>query len=352
MWARLVVAPWWARWLWSASVIALLLIAILAWGFPGFGTAGWLWPLGWIVLFSLIVTALTTAAQNPVYQSYGPAIAGLSLAERSQAVQALRRGAAPSDPRVLAAAIRIGNLSMAYQGRVPGWQRKVAWCVPALWVVAGILQFVGHNVRGGITWIGLAALIGARLAWAAYRVRRLPERLQLLRAAAESSPQALSTVAEARDPVAAPPGVKFRLASATVVLLAVVGAVVLGYLRARPSPDCRTADAVVNFIHAHPDMLDAQLITDGGPSLQEYQDWSNRLAAYARQVSAPDLAPHLQRIAQISADAVSVVADVRRDPEINQSTHELVVRQLMYQGIVGHLIDEDKALVPPCHQHG
>ncbi|WP_144207199.1 hypothetical protein [Mycobacterium tilburgii] len=54
-----------------------------------------------------------------------------------------------------------------------------------------------------------------------------------------------------------------------------------GYLQGGPSHDCRTADAVMNYIHAHPNMLDAWLITPGGPGLDKYQDWSDQLVAYS-----------------------------------------------------------------------
>jgi 4-amino-4-deoxy-L-arabinose transferase-like glycosyltransferase len=124
MWARLVVAPWWVLWLVNAALFAAALIAICALGLPGFTDAGWIWPLVSVVGFSLIATALTTIAQRPVQQSYAPAIAGLSLPQRSQAAKALRRGEIPSDPRVLAAAIRVGNLSLAYRRTgVPAYRR-------------------------------------------------------------------------------------------------------------------------------------------------------------------------------------------------------------------------------------
>ena len=87
------------------------------------------------------------------------AVAGLDLPQRSQVVKALRDGPVPADPRVLAAAIRVGDLSTAYRRRVPLWQRKAAWFVPALWIVAGLLGFVGHDVRTGLTWTAVALLV-------------------------------------------------------------------------------------------------------------------------------------------------------------------------------------------------
>lgn len=351
MWARLVVAPWWVLWLVNAATFAITLSVIFGLGLPGVGAAGWAWPLLSVLLFSLIVTALLTRARRPIQQSYARTVTGLDLAQRSQAVKALRRGEVPSDPAVLAAAIRIGDLSMAYHRRVPAWQRRVSWVVPALWVVAAVLEFIGNDARAGLTWSGLALLVAARMAWATHKVRQLPGRLQLLRSAADSSPQALSVLAEAHDSAAPPPNRRFRLAFVVVVVIAVAGAVFAVYRQGQPSRDCRTADAVVGFIHEHPDMLDASLITPGGPGLDKYQDWSDRLVAYSQQVSAPDLAPHLHRIAKISTDAVGVVTDARRDSFATQSTDEMLARQAAYHALVSQLVDEDKALIPPCHPH-
>jgi hypothetical protein len=349
MWARLVVAPWWALWLVSAATFTVTLSVICALGLPRFAAAGWTWPLLSVLVFGVVVTALLTRARRPIQQSYARTVTGLDLAQRSQAVKALRRGEPPCDPAVLAAAIRIGDLSTVYQRRVPPWQERLAWVVPALWVLAAILEFVGNNPRAGLTWCGLALVVVARLVWAAHKARRLPGRLELLRAAADSSPQALSVLAEAHDSAAPPPGLRFRIGFALIVIAAVSAGVIAVYRQGQPSRDCRTADAVVGYIHAHPDMLDSSLITPGGPGLDKYQDWSDQLVAYAHQVSAPDLAPHLHRIAELSAAAVGLVTNARGDSFATQPTDEVLARQASYHGTIGQLIDEDKALIPPCH---
>jgi hypothetical protein len=349
MWARLVVAPWWVLWLVNAATFTVTLSLICALGLPGFAASGWIWPLLSVLAFSLIVTALLTRARRPIQQSYARTVTGLDLAQRAQAVKALRRGETPSDAAVLAAAIRVGNLSNAYQRRVPPWQGRLAWIVPALWVVAAILEFVGNNPRAGLTWCVLALLVAARLAWAAHKARRLPGRLELLRSAADSNPHALSVLAEAHDSAAPAPGLRFRIAFAVVVVVAVSAGVVAVYRQGQGRRDCRIADAAVGFIHAHPDMLDSSLITPGGPGLDKYQDWSDQLVAYARQVSAPDLAPHLHRIAGLSAAAVGLVTDARRDSFTSATIDDILARQASYHGTIGQLIDEDQALIPPCH---
>jgi hypothetical protein len=351
MWARLVVAPWWVLWLVNAATFTVTFVAICVLGFPGFAASGWTRPLLAVLGFGAVVTALITRARRPVQQSYARTVAGLSLPQRAQAVRALRRDEVPADPPVLAAAIRIGGLSMAYQRRVPRWQKRLAWCVPVLWLVAAVLEFVGNNPRSGLTWSVLALLVSARLAWISHKARRLPRRLELLRSEADSSPQALSALAEAHDSAAPPPSLRFRLAFVAVVVVAVIGGIVAVYQQAQPNRDCRTADAVVGFIHAHPDMLDSSLIPPGGPGLDKYQAWSDQLVAYSQQVSAPDLAPHLHLIAALSASAVALVTDARRDSFATPSAEKVLARQGFYHGIIGQLIDEDKALIPPCHPH-
>lgn len=349
MWARLVVAPWWVLWLVNASTVAVVFIGICVLGIPGFTATGWVWPLVSVVGFSVLVAAMVTIAQRPVQQSYAPAVAGLSLPQRSQAARALRRGEVPSDPQVLAAAVRVGTLSMAYQRRVTRAQRIFRWLLPVLWIVAGALGFVGGDTRSGWTWVGLAVLVAILFAWTSYKAPRLSRRLELLRSAADSSPQALSVLAEAKDSAAPPVPVRLRVAFSVVVVVVVAAGVAALSLQDRRTPDCRTADSVVDFIHGHPNMLDSTSITPGDPSLDRYQDWSDRLQAYSRQVSSPDLAPHLHRIAELSAEAAALVRDTRRNPSATQSADEVINRESAYRTLMGQLIEEDKALVQVCH---
>lgn len=348
MWARLVVAPWWVHWLLNAAVFAVTLSVLCALGFPALVTYGWPWPVLWV--FSLIVAALLTRARRPAQQSFARIVQGLNLEQRSSVVRALHAGEAPSDPAVLAAAIRVGDLTTAYLRRVPPWQRRLAWVVPLLAVAAGMLEIVGHNARLGLIWVVLALLVAARLAWATRTARRLPHRLELLRSAAPASPLALSALEHSDDSPAAPPGLRYRIAVVVAMAVAAGAAGALaGYLQDRPSHDCRTADAAVNYIHAHPDMLDPWLIMPGGPGLDAYRDWSDQLVAYSRQASAPELAPHLHRIAELATAAVSTVTEARRDSFATPPPDQVLAWRGSYQRTISQLIDEDNALIPPCH---
>ena len=286
MWARLVVAPWWALWLVNAATFTVTLVAICVLGIsalrpPAGRGRCWRCPG-----FSVVVTGLMTLARRPIQQSYARTVTGLNLSQRSQAVRALRRDdEVPADPAVLAAAVRIGNLSMAYRRRVPRWQKRLAWCVPVLWVIAGVLAFVGDNARGGLTWRCVGAVDRGSIAVGNAQSASVAGSLELLRSAADSQPASIRAGRGARfRRAAAKPAVSHCLCGFVAVAVAAMIAV---YQQARPSRDCRTADAVVGFIHAHPDMLDSTLITPGGPGLDKYQDWSDRLVAYSDRRQRP-----------------------------------------------------------------
>lgn len=350
MWARLVVAPWWVLWLVVAARSAVALVTICLLGVRDFpARTGGIWGLVALVGFTLVVTAVASIARRPVQQSFQPAVAGMTLPERSQAAMALRRGEIPADPRILAAAIRVGNLLTAYESRIPRWQPWFQWSAPILWLLAGILGFVGNDTRGGLTWTGLALLAAALFLRTSYKKRRMSRRLHMLRSAAESSPQALSAVAAAEDSAAPPPRMRVRLALAVLVLVAAV-VVAAALLKDRRSAACRTADAAVGYIHANPEMLDARLIGPGDPGLDKYRHWSDQLHSYARQVPTGELAPHLRRIAELSAQAVGMVSEAKKVGGASLSTDELVARDAAYHDIIRQLIDEDADLIPICHR--
>jgi hypothetical protein len=341
---RLFFAPFWVRWLATGLLLSAWLLGA-AWvgtrnrgNFPGPA-----WAVATVLGFAFAASALSTLAQRPVQRSFAAAVAGLGAAQRVQAFKALRRGEAPSDPRVLAAAVRVGALSMAYRRRQSRRQRVGRWVALGLLLVAVVLAAIGRDVRTAVLWAGLMVMLAVLVGLAEYRRRRLPRHLDALRSAAAA--QGLSAPAGVDGPVAESPP---RWMSVLLVVLIGVGGGLVGYLSVRPRPECRTADAVVNFIAAHREMLDPALITPGWPALDQYQGWSDQLNRYSRQVSASDLAPHLQRIASYSDQAVSLVRDARSAE--NPSPADVSSRRAAYQVIVGELVDEDKTLVPICHR--
>jgi hypothetical protein len=345
MWARMIAAPWWARWLVSATMLAAWLILVCALLIPNFfGGLGWAWALGSVTGFSLLATLLLSVANRPVAQRYQAVVAGLDATQRAEAVKALRRGEIPADPEVLAAAIRLGTLSSAYQRRASRLQKSAKWWLPALWLVVVAMVLLTNGIRQALIWTVVGALLLGRRERLRRRGRRLPANLELLRSAA--GPDA----APADEDAAAATPQRFWVS----LLIAVVGGVGIGgafYVSQRPTPDCRTSNEAVAYLHDHPDMLDPRLITVGGPSLDDYQGWSSRLQDYPRRVSAPELAAHLRRIADLSPQAVSLVRQARPSPPDSPSPDETSHLRYEYHDVIAKLIDEDTALVTTCRHH-
>lgn len=346
LWARMIVAPWWARWLAGAAIAAVALTAISAVAFPTFfarlgSLPGALALLG----FSLAAAAPVTLVQTPVLRSYAPALTGLNLQERTQVLAALRTGQIPPDPRVLAAAVRAGNISLAHRRRTARWQKSARWWVPGTYIVLAVLAFLSSNPRQGLLWVGFGVFFGVYSARQSARSRRLPGHVERLRAADASA------ATDTEDSVALPPRRMKTAMLLTIVVAIGFGVAVYLWGTPRQTSDCRTADKAVGFIYTHPKMLNARLITPGDPALSSYQGWSDQLQEYARQVTAPDISRHLHRIAELSAHAVSLVQDVRKDPAGSLPEDVISDNETAYRSMIDDLITEDRDLIPICHAH-
>jgi hypothetical protein len=137
------------------------------------------------------------------------------------------------------------------------------------------------------------------------------------------------------------------------VLVAVVIGVAAGaaaYMWYRPTPDCRTAAAAISFVAEQRDLLDPKLITADGPDLSKYQDWSDQLEGYANRVSAPDVTPHLRRIAELSGQAVAIVREVRNAPPDRSAPGQIERREWAYHDATAAIVDEENALNSGCRR--
>jgi predicted chitinase len=308
VWFRLIGAPWWVRWLVTALLVALFLAPTLAVSVPDVAhSAGWAWGLVILGTYSLVFAAVAAALQRPVQRTYLAALDGLSGPQRSEAVRTLRHGAIPADPAVLAAAIRVRTLSMAYQRRARRWHRTSRWlphrapgalgdhaaavgrhrrapatasskslsriraAVSRTAVLWGLLAFVGFlisDIRHGVVRAWLARIMATLAVCSRYRGRHFRQHLGQLRAAAKFAPAAAAASADAEDSIALPPQRLWLSALVAVIAgMAIVPPVVVSN---RPSPECRTAAVAITGIAAHPKMLDASLITPRDPSLSRY----------------------------------------------------------------------------------
>jgi hypothetical protein len=352
----LVVMAWWERFLASAATIAAV-VAFFAWlMFPAFATpSGWPWKVLAIVGLALACAAAQEVAARPAARMFAEALTGLSRNQRAQVLTALRGGAIPSDPAMLAAAIRVGAIGQAYRHRYSRYQRTSRFLLPAIYLAMAALQFFGYSgpqrVHQALLWLGLAVYFGVYFVWVAHRGRQLECAVSQLREAAIDVPVAASAAAQTAAPVQIPPRRIWASLLFVAVLGAGFGAAIWAWGGPFPdlaAPDCRTAREMIQFDAKHSDMFDGRLIGGGTPGLAEYQAWSDGLQTYAQQVSDPDLSGHLKKIAELSEHAVAVVRDLRGNPAEISSPDVLAAHENDYHKTVTELVNEQSAVVTFC----
>ena len=342
---RLIEARWWVRCA-VVALIAALILGPLWWSwvsFAGVDALGWACTLGLLFGCCLLFGATMTIVQQSGRRAYFEALRGLDKPQRAQALNALSVGGVPDDRAVLAGAIRLGNLWMVYRRRRSRWARAYVTWFPILLVVLACVDFFTHNARQGFVWIWVAVLSTANTLWARRRWGRWPQHLEELRAAAPD-------LADQGEPPA--------LSSRRVMVLSAVAMVVAGGIAAvpwvffpshQPRSQCQTADAAITYVHDKPELTTPGSIGPGDPPLSAYQQWSDQLHTYAGQVSAPDLAPHMARIADLSAQAVSQVRDARQNPGHVPSYEESEARWNTYLSTIQQLYAEERQILAVCN---
>lgn len=207
-------------------------------------------------------------------------------------------------------------------------------------------NLIDGDTRKGLLWIGFSVYFATYFAVLAFRTRHLPDHVQQLRAAAVAVPAAAAVLAETAGSAPLPP--RWQWQSLPLVVVTVACFVGAAYFWGSPtlfptSPhqrDCATSAKVVDFVDRHPEMLNAERITLGEPGLPAYQEWADQLRAFARSVSSAELAPHLNRVADLSAQAVSVVHDFRQDTSPSVTADAVRAHENDYQKTVSALITE------------
>lgn len=345
----LLPAPLWVMLLINASTLVVVVGYLVL---PGFVTGlHCTWPLA--VVLALCGVALTVLA-NPVRQRFAAAVAGLNRAQRAQAVAALRRDFVPCEPEVLAAALRLGTLMVAYRSR--RWQRDsltdrqqtVLLCVGV-----GVLMAIAISLTAAdrfSDWKLVVVNTGVSLiflwSWRQSRTaRQIPQRLAVLREAVQSAEPA--AVAEL-DPDSLPrqrrvlTGLIGGVPAAAAILLSGSQQGALSVPAQRS--DCGIVRAEVNFLHEHSLIFDARLIGTGDYTLElaKYQQWSDQLHEYARQVSASEIAPHLRRIADLSTDAMATVRAAKQGGSPASLSD-------VYQHTMDGIVTEESAAAAVCH---
>nr|WP_318546550.1 hypothetical protein [Mycobacterium lepraemurium] len=222
-------------------------------------------------------------------REYVAATRCLDRAERAQAIVASVRGDVPASAAVLVAAIRIAHLRLGFGRSTPN---RIAVSYVLLTVSWLALTATNADGPGRMVLKGVGA---AFLAVAGVRgwlvARRVERRIILLQDALQRFPGAAAALRTARRNEPASPRWRPTVALLTAVVLVTTGALAAVYLAHRQSPDCRTANDMARFVASHPDMLDPAFIpaNSGGPTLADYQLWSEQLDRYAALWAATSL---------------------------------------------------------------
>jgi hypothetical protein len=349
---RLLLAPRWVRWL----VMVALMTAI--------GGPLWIFLISddgsdWtaravqIPVLSIGVVTLLIVVQERFRQSFLAVLDGLDATQRRQAIEASQRGAAPTEAPVLSAAVRLCTLLVGTRLRTPTWARWVAYLVPAGAALIAVARLVDHDVWRAMAWLAVAVLMAVICWWDARTLRRLQQQLNRLGATAASSLGEVPTLAESEYPSVTPSRKVWLIVVGVVIAMSVIAGAA-AYLMERAQPghgitgrsECGKAITTLAVFSEREDLTNSQSILPGGPSLADYEKWSNEIRTRAAQVTRSDLAPRAQHIAELSGQAVSVVRETRKVPGTQR---EQLQQQVVYAKLIAHMYDEATVVLDVCH---
>lgn len=352
---------WWlmtaaahTRWLLNAVWAFVWSLGYAVLTFIPLGVHGYRWWLGIIgsaLLMGVAVGALAAWLDRRTAASYAAVLDGLTPGQRRQVTRIWRRGPVPTDPMVLTAALRLHDLGEHYERRRQ-YNGKTAVVLVILAMAIVVTSLIGSHHDVPVTGLALLAIGVYYLAaptMIARRARRRQPRLDLLRAAAQADPQVAAAVARPAEP-APPPPVRQRVIWA-VLVLAVVGIAMVTYqIAITKSPHragCRAVDAVVSEVYQGSDYLLAEdTVQPDGPPLSQYQQWAESMRRHAADADGdPATAPHLDRVADLAAQAVTVIEQARQP---GQSASSLADSQNTHRGIMAQLVDEDGLAQDQC----
>jgi hypothetical protein len=340
---RLWLSPLWVQGLVKAAICTIFVGAVVVELYPMFILrVGWPLTALAVIALCVITTSAVLLMQRPARQRGLDALGGGTQQDRLAVLAALRTGEVPTDPGVIAGAIRYGDVVQAYQRKISRAQRALGWLVPAVAISYGVVellrlppQFGVLLIAVGLWWIVLSVL-------RAHRRRRTLRNLEALRAAAPD----LVSAGEAETVTALPP-LRFRLALAAVVI-PVVAFMTLVYVVIRADPDCYYVAGAADLIHDQWQLTDPQNMTRGQPDLATYRNWAQQLHSYAEHVTDPRLAPHMDRISQLADQAVTLFAQ-SRDAMVKQPPgYDLGTQQRALSATVQKLADKDNAVFAVC----
>ncbi|WP_139359849.1 hypothetical protein [Mycobacterium sp. D16Q16] len=343
---RLLLAPWWARWL--VLVAAMTIVAVPLWLLlmPDDGSS-WKVRANQAPVFSIATAILLALMQQRFRRSFLAILADLDGPQRRYAIRASQRGDIPSDPAVLSAALRLCDLVVGTRLRAPRWAR---WFLPGatvLWLVTAIAYFIGHDTRRGVLWLCLSLLVAAGIWWDTYQAQRQQKRLTELREAAGPILGTIPVLAEHEFPPTMP-SLKIWLSAVGVLIIVAVGIGIGTYVTGRPYRECRAALKSVTIVLDHEDLLNSEAVLSGGPGLSVFEDWSTHLHDVATRVTRPDVAQRAQHISVLSDNAVLLVHQIRESPGTQEDQNR---RRVAYLTLINQILDESGAIQDTCYRH-
>ncbi len=328
---RLIGLPWWARWVCTLALMSLslspLLLIIPAVDF----SPVWAWgPIG----MGVAIAGASIAYQEKAHRAYLAVLDSVSDSQRADVVKALWRRHIPADPVVLRWAIELGETLSKLR------KDSSSLSTPVIWSAMPIFQiYITHSVRTAAGWTLLAVLLVPHFMSEWFVSRRQEHHIAVLRAAANGQSADLGSFLGKRD--------RLWLVVIALGLVACATAFAVTYEREWPRRDCEQTHDVIVAVNERNWLTNGRLIEQGGPSVADYEVWSDQLQREADKMSAPDVAPRVRRIADLSVQVTNVVRSAHAAAPTS-SAAEVADRGPAYQKLIVQMLDEVKAVKTFC----
>lgn len=346
------------RWLVSAAWVSLWAMVYALMTLIPLGAHGYRWwvpIIGPSLLIGLATGALAVWTGRSVLESYAVELDGLTVEQRRQLSRVWRRGAVPSDPAVLIAAVRLHDLGEHY--RLARRRRRTTGALMGgIGAVLLLITALGEHHRFNPFALGYLVIGVTLLATptaAALRAKRREPRLAELRAAAQSDPDVAAAVARPARP-AGPPTRTHLLwwaVAATTIALAAFGGIEVAKTLTPHRAGCRAVDAVVDEVYSQRDQLfAADAVGPSGPPLSQYRQLADSLRHHAGDADGdPATAPSLDRIADLAAHVLTVVEQAR-DTAPSGAAIPLADSQIAYFDTLDQLAAEERRAQEQCRR--
>lgn len=342
---RALVTAGWA-FVWSLGYAATTLVPLGVHGYRW-----WVPIVGSALLIGLALGLLTVWTDRSVPGSYAPVLEGLTTDQRQQVSRVWQRGPVPSDPAVLTAVLRLHAVFV--RQRQGNRRRRITGAVLVglgTVILATSAFSEAHQVSfSAVMFLLIGVFIVAAPTATAIQAKRRHPRLAQLNAAAQSDPAVAAAVARPAAPVPATRGQRVRWAAAAITLAAIgVGALESAQAMSPHRAGCRAVDAVVKEIYQDRGYLLADdAVGPGGASVSRFQQWSESMRRHATEADGdPTTTPHLDRIADLAAQAVTVVEQAREPGSVTP----LADSQNTYLGILNQLVAEEGPAQDQCRR--